>query len=108
LLIDGTLLQAAEVAPTTEDVDHSDVVLISHGHFSRVFIARWCALRLQAGYHFAADAGGLAVLGYQHSTLKEPCKSLRTRGDQISDGLLAALLGLNWYTEEGLNNPIKE
>ncbi|CAD6577467.1 MAG: hypothetical protein TREMPRED_001956 [Tremellales sp. Tagirdzhanova-0007] len=74
--------KAEETAPTPDEVDHSDVIIVSHGHFSRVFIARWCNLPLQAGYHFAADAGGLAVLGYQHFTLKEP-----------------SLLGLNWYTE---------
>ena len=65
--------QAEQAAPSPDEVDHSDVIIFSHGHFSRVFIARWCDLPLQAGYHFAADAGGLAVLGYQHHTLKEPC-----------------------------------
>ncbi|KAL7421295.1 hypothetical protein Q5752_004180 [Cryptotrichosporon argae] len=79
--------KAEQAAERPEDIDHSDVIIFSHGHFSRVFIARWCALPLQAGYHFAADAGGLAVLGYQHNSLDEP-----------------SLLGLNWYVEEQLQH----
>lgn len=55
-------------------VQHSDVIIFSHGHFTRAFIARWCDFPIAAGYHFAADAGGLAVLGYQHSSLDEPCE----------------------------------
>ncbi len=53
------------------------------GHFSRVFIARWCDLPLEMGYHFSCDAGGLNILGYQHNTLKEP-----------------SLIGLNWFSED--------
>ncbi|BEI93032.1 uncharacterized protein CcaverHIS019_0506600 [Cutaneotrichosporon cavernicola] len=71
----------AECVPDDE-VDYSDVILFSHGHFTRSFIARWCQLPIQAGYNFSSDAGGLAMLGYQHMSLKEP-----------------SLLGLNWYTE---------
>ncbi|KAJ9099913.1 hypothetical protein QFC21_003918 [Naganishia friedmannii] len=53
------------------------------GHFSRAFVARWCDLPLNTGYHFVVDPGALHVLGYQHNTMKEP-----------------SLIGLNWYTEE--------
>ncbi|WVR08977.1 hypothetical protein IAU60_006036 [Kwoniella sp. DSM 27419] len=78
--------QAAEDAVDDPvDAEDADVIIFSHGHFSRCFIARWCDLPLRTGYHFAAEAGGLAVLGYQHHTLKEP-----------------SLLGLNWYTEDAL------
>ncbi|WVQ63808.1 uncharacterized protein L199_001963 [Kwoniella botswanensis] len=78
--------QAAEdAADTPEEADYADVIIFSHGHFSRSFIARWCDLPIKTGYHFSAEAGGLAVLGYQHKTLKEP-----------------SLLGLNWYTEDAL------
>lgn len=41
----------------------SDVVLIGHGHFSRVLIARWIGLPSTAGVHFALDAAGVTVLG---------------------------------------------
>lgn len=40
-----------------------DVVLVGHGHFSRVLTARWLGLPAPAGVHFALDAGGLTVLG---------------------------------------------
>ncbi|HEY1974612.1 MAG TPA: histidine phosphatase family protein [Pseudonocardia sp.] len=40
-----------------------DVVLIGHGHFSRVLTARWLRLPANAGVGFKLDAGGLTVLG---------------------------------------------
>ncbi|KAL7409033.1 histidine phosphatase superfamily [Mrakia frigida] len=61
--------------------EEADVVIVSHGHFSRVFIARWCGFPLEAGTNFSTDAGGLTLLGYQHGTLNEP-----------------SVLGVNWYT----------
>jgi len=86
--------QAEDAASCPEEADHADVMIFSHGHFSRVFIARWCDFPINAGYHFSADPGcvsifqnlrnlhfsilaadlQLAVLGYQHNTLKEPCE----------------------------------
>jgi len=40
-----------------------DVVLIGHGHFSRVLTARYLGLSPSAGVGFKLDAGGLTVLG---------------------------------------------
>ncbi|WP_103341243.1 acid phosphatase [Amycolatopsis sp. CA-126428] len=40
-----------------------DVILVGHGHFSRVLVARWIGLPATAGVHFGLDAGGIAVLG---------------------------------------------
>lgn len=67
--------QAEESCTNREDVEYSDVIIFSHGHFSRVFIARWCGFPLSAGYNFQADAGGVNILGYQHMSLEEPCES---------------------------------
>jgi probable phosphoglycerate mutase len=39
-----------------------DVVLIGHGHFSRVVTARWLELDAAQGVGFKLDAGGLTVL----------------------------------------------
>ena len=39
-----------------------DVILIGHGHFSRVLTAGWIGLPPAAGVHFALDAAGVAVL----------------------------------------------
>jgi broad specificity phosphatase PhoE len=40
-----------------------DVVLVGHGHFSRVLAARWLDQPATAGVHYAMDAGSLTVLG---------------------------------------------
>lgn len=42
-----------------------DVVLVGHGHFSRVLAARYLGLAAVAGVHFALDAGGITVLGLE-------------------------------------------
>jgi broad specificity phosphatase PhoE len=42
-----------------------DVVLVGHGHFSRVLIARWLDLPANQGVHFGLDAAGTAVLDYE-------------------------------------------
>lgn len=44
-----------------------DVILVGHGHFSRVLTARWLELPAVAGVDFALDAGGLTVLGEERS-----------------------------------------
>jgi broad specificity phosphatase PhoE len=44
-------------------LSHGDVVLVGHGHFSRVLTARWLGLPASAGVGFKLDAGGLTVLG---------------------------------------------
>ncbi|CED84905.1 phosphoglycerate mutase [Phaffia rhodozyma] len=62
--------------------ESADICIVSHGHFSRVFIARWCGFPLAAGTNFSTDPGGLTLLGYQHGTLDEP-----------------SVLGVNWFTE---------
>jgi probable phosphoglycerate mutase len=41
----------------------TDVVLVGHGHFSRVLVSRWLARPATDGVHFAMDAAGWAVLG---------------------------------------------
>ncbi|MFC6090205.1 histidine phosphatase family protein [Saccharothrix sp. BKS2] len=40
-----------------------DVVLVGHGHFSRVLIAAWLELPPDQGVHFGLDPAGTAVLG---------------------------------------------
>jgi broad specificity phosphatase PhoE len=41
----------------------TDVVLVGHGHFSRVLVSRWLARPAPDGVHFAMDAAAWAVLG---------------------------------------------
>jgi broad specificity phosphatase PhoE len=40
-----------------------DVVLVGHGHFSRVLVSRWLGHPATGGVHYAMDAAGWAVLG---------------------------------------------
>ncbi|PXY21055.1 acid phosphatase [Prauserella muralis] len=39
-----------------------DVVLVGHGHFSRVLIARWLGLAATAGVHFRLDPASISML----------------------------------------------
>jgi len=41
-----------------------DVALFAHGHFFRVFVARWLGLPVEAGRHFLLDTATLSILGY--------------------------------------------
>ncbi|WP_156756674.1 histidine phosphatase family protein [Actinokineospora pegani] len=41
----------------------TDVVLVGHGHFSRVLTAVWLGQPAARGVHFALDPGGVVVLG---------------------------------------------
>ena len=40
-----------------------DVILVGHGHFSRVLIATWLGMPPSSGVHFGLDAAGIAKLG---------------------------------------------
>ncbi|MEJ8281441.1 histidine phosphatase family protein [Pseudonocardia spirodelae] len=42
-----------------------DVVLVGHGHFSRVLTARWIGLPASGGVHFRMDPAGVSVLGFE-------------------------------------------
>jgi broad specificity phosphatase PhoE len=44
-----------------------DVVLIGHGHFSRVLAARWVGLPVTAGALLEMDAAAVSVLGHYHT-----------------------------------------
>jgi broad specificity phosphatase PhoE len=41
-----------------------DVALFGHGHFFRVFAARWLGLPASAGSHFVLDTGTVSVLSH--------------------------------------------
>lgn len=49
----------------------ADVVIFSHGHFSRCFLARWARLALDRGEILVIDAGSVNVGGYQHHNMEE-------------------------------------
>ncbi|MCM6775692.1 acid phosphatase [Nocardia sp. CDC159] len=43
-----------------------DVVLVGHGHFSRVLIARWAEFDVREGRRFFLSTGAVSVLGHDH------------------------------------------
>lgn len=62
----------------------SQVLIVSHGHFSCVhqasagltprsksFLARWCGLGISHGGIFVVDAGAISVGSYEHHSLRE-------------------------------------
>ena len=51
---------------TTTAVD-GDLVLVCHGHMSRVLAARWVALPVTAAASIAMDPAAVTVLGTQHA-----------------------------------------
>ena len=59
---DAVAARADDVLADTRAAD-TDVVLVGHGHFSRVLVSRWLARPATDGVHFAMDAAGWAVLG---------------------------------------------
>ncbi|KAM0750407.1 phosphoglycerate mutase-like protein [Meredithblackwellia eburnea MCA 4105] len=48
-----------------------DILIVSHGHFTRCFLTRWCKLELPKGRIFVADPGAISVCGYQHGNFDE-------------------------------------
>jgi len=58
-----------------EGLGKRDAMIFSHGHFSRVFISRWMEFTPALGTHFNVEAGGVALLSYNHRNLKEPSLS---------------------------------
>ncbi|CAE6410778.1 unnamed protein product [Rhizoctonia solani] len=65
-----------------EGIGKRDVIIVAHGHFSRVFITRWLRLELILGTRWMVEPAGVAVLTYQHRNMEEP-----------------SLFGLNFFTE---------
>ncbi|CAL1695507.1 unnamed protein product [Somion occarium] len=63
-----------------------DVVIVAHGHFNRVLIARWINFPLSLGTHFNVEPSGIAILSYNHRNILEP-----------------ALNALNLYAHVGLD-----
>jgi probable phosphoglycerate mutase len=47
----------------TGSLAHGDVILVGHGHFSRVLVARWLDMAATEGVRFGLDPAGTTLLG---------------------------------------------
>jgi broad specificity phosphatase PhoE len=54
---------AKVVAHVRAALADGDVVLVGHGHFSRVLVATWLDMPPTSGVHFALDAAAISELG---------------------------------------------
>ncbi|BGP12197.1 hypothetical protein JCM10213_007453 [Rhodosporidiobolus nylandii] len=61
---------------------HGDVLIVTHGHYSRCFLTRWARLELTHGRRFVTDTGALSILGFAHRNFDEPAfLALNSFGD---------------------------
>jgi sedoheptulose-bisphosphatase len=52
--------------PSRQENDKGgDVLIVSHGHFSRCLLARWLRLPLEKGQLFSLDPGGVRKLLFE-------------------------------------------
>ncbi len=56
----------AAIAALLEDGSARNVIVFAHGHFLRMFTARWMGLEAGYGQHLALGTGTLSILGYEH------------------------------------------
>jgi broad specificity phosphatase PhoE len=56
--------RAARMVERVRDaLSDGDVILVGHGHFSRVLVAAWLGLGPASGVHFALEAAAISILG---------------------------------------------
>lgn len=65
VLADARSLLGGSDTGSASDRPGGDVVLVGHGHFSRVLTARWIGLPASGGVHFKMDPAGVTVLGFE-------------------------------------------
>ncbi|MHA6617286.1 acid phosphatase [Pseudonocardia sp. DLS-67] len=73
---DGVIAHAADA------LGRGDVVLVGHGHFSRVLVARWIGLSPTDGVRFAMEAPSWAVLGDERGVPRLDHVNLTPKGHQ--------------------------
>lgn len=60
----------AVLAEAAGTLDRGDVVLVGHGHFSRVVVARWVGLPAVEGVRFRMEAATWTVLGHERGVAR--------------------------------------
>lgn len=56
------------LAKVEPELQVRDVVLVGHGHFSRVLIARWAEMDAREGARFYLSTAAISVMGREHRT----------------------------------------
>ena len=65
--VDSLISKIKELqAPHMDDSEPSDVVLVSHGHYTRAFAKRWLGFEVSNPMHLMMQPGGVSVLSYEH------------------------------------------
>ncbi|KAG8986227.1 hypothetical protein FRB93_005485 [Tulasnella sp. JGI-2019a] len=72
--VDGVVAKVHELHRKyyEEGIGRRDCMIVAHGHFLRVLISRWVQFTLRLGTHFNVEPAGIAILTYNHHSLKEP------------------------------------
>jgi len=72
--VDGVISKVRDYHREYKDkgTNTRDVLIVAHGHFSRVLISRWINFPLCLGTHFNVEPGSVAILSYNHNSLEEP------------------------------------
>ncbi|KAF9056510.1 histidine phosphatase superfamily [Panaeolus papilionaceus] len=72
--VDGVISEVREYHRQyfEEGIGARDVLIVAHGHLSRVLITRWINSPLIQGNVFMVGPGSVTVLGYNHHSLDEP------------------------------------
>lgn len=53
-----------------------NIALFSHGHFGRVFAARWIGLPVSEAQHFLLNTASLSIFDYEHDQADSPAIAL--------------------------------
>lgn len=54
------------------DAEPKDVLIIAHGHLTRVFAKRWLGLEIAFPLKLMMQPAGVCVLSYEHHNVEEP------------------------------------
>lgn len=55
-----------------QDTEPKDIILVSHGHFTRALAKRWLGFEVSNPMHLMMQPGGVSVLSYEHHNVEEP------------------------------------
>ncbi|KAG0012677.1 hypothetical protein BGZ80_011589 [Entomortierella chlamydospora] len=81
ILQDGLVTDNKNVVVVPEP-QRRDVLIVAHGHFLRVFAARWLKMNASEGKNFVLDTASVSVLGYEH-TLEERVIKVWNQGNHL-------------------------